>query len=588
MRDITGQFDPEAGTCRLSADEYELGSNENGSIGVACKGRIHNASGLFSRLRARGHHLQSQKQADLIAQAYQEYGDNFVSQLNGPFALALWDASQHQLILARDRVGMETLFYCPQSGKLTFASLLSSILAQLSCPPQINYDALDQFLTFEYIFGPQTIYQGILRLPAAHMLTVSPRGTKLRSYWEPGAPDTTTGLDGHLEQLRTLLQDAIEARIPLPGPPAVLLSGGTDSSTIAALCARASGRLQSFALGFEDQAYDELARARRVAAHFGSRHHSAVLSSGAVPVLAQEIAGALEEPLADSSLFPTIVLSRFVRAHTSMVLAGDGGDELFGGYDEYVAELLHRYCGQLPEALGLKVILRIARGLRPSNGKKTLVNKFKRFAEGMAHPVEFAHFRWRAFLSADDKLRLYTHAFREALVPGEGAEAIISYINRVRDGDAAASLTRADLATHLPEGMLGKLRAASRLSGLEVRLPFLDAPVVDFALTLPGQLKLRLSKRKYLLKRALQDILPTVSLKGPKQGFSAPMRGWLRTVLKPMMDDVLSPECLRRRGLFQIEEVTQLIDEHMTGRANHSHRLWPLMLLELWLREHVD
>jgi asparagine synthase (glutamine-hydrolysing) len=573
---------------RLSIIDLQTGqqpiSNESGDVWVVYNGEIYNFKDVRAALEVRGHIFKTQTDTEIIVHAYEEYGDDCVSHFNGMFAIALWDSRQRRLFLARDRVGVKPLYYWTGHTRLVFASELKALILHPDVPRQINLAALDLFLTLEYVPAPHTIYEGIFKLLPGHTLTVENGEVKTRQYWDVPYHPVSQDEAECTEALSSLINDAVRIRLVSDVPLGAFLSGGIDSSTIVGFMSRnMSEPVQTFSIGFEDDTYDEVPYANAVAKHFGTNHHVEVLKPD-IESLVTQLVPHHDEPFADTSVFPTYLVSKIARQKVKVVLSGDGGDELFAGYDTYLAEKLDRYYGRLPGALRQRVFPKFAEWLPPQPAKKGFVNKVKRMVEGGALDRSLQHTRWMIFLNSAEKDALYQSDLRVAMKDDLTAEYFGGYFDRASRFDRLAQQQYVDVKTYLADDIMTKVDRMSMAASLEAREPLLDYRIVEFALNLPPQMKLNGSRTKSILRNAARRLVPDLVLEKPKQGFSIPMKHWLRTSLKPMMLDLLSRDSLNNHGYFNHQVVTKWIQEHLDGRANHSHRLWSLMVFELWRR----
>jgi asparagine synthase (glutamine-hydrolysing) len=573
---------------RLSIIDLHTGqqpiSNENGDVWVVYNGEIYNFKDVRAELERRGHIFKTQTDTEIIVHAYEEYGDDCVNHFNGMFAIALWDARKRRLFLARDRVGVKPLYYWADHSRLVFASELKALILHPDVPRQINLAALDLFLTLEYIPAPHTIYEGIFKLLPGHTLTVENGEVKIRQYWDVPYQPVSQSEAECAETLSGLINEAVRIRLISDVPLGAFLSGGIDSSTIVGFMSRnMSEPVQTFSIGFEDDTYDEVPYANAVAKHFGTNHHVEVLK----PDIASLVEGLVphhDEPFADTSIFPTYLVSQIASQKVKVVLSGDGGDELFAGYDTYIAEKMDRYYGRLPGALRQRVLPKFAEWLPPQPAKKGLINKVKRMVEGGALDPSLQHTRWMMFLNSAEKDALYRSDLRATLNDNLTAEYFGGYFEKARRFDRLAQQQYVDVKTYLADDIMTKVDRMSMAVSLEAREPLLDYRIVEFALNLPPHMKLNGSRTKSVLRNAVKRLVPDLVLEKPKQGFSIPMKHWLRTSLKPMMLDLLSKDSLNQHGYFSHLVVAKWIQEHLDERANHSHRLWSLMVFEMWRR----
>ncbi len=580
------------GMRRLSIIDLVTGrqpiSNEDQTIWLVFNGEIYNYLQLRRQLLAKGHNFASKGDSEVVVHAYEEYGDDCVEHFNGMFAFAVWDKVQRRLLLVRDRIGIKPLYYWASNRQLVFGSELKAVMAHPDVPKEIDLTALDQFLTLEYIPTPRTIFKGVRKLPPGHRLVFQNGGLTLEQYWDVLTRTVFIDEKNSVEQLTELIKDAVRMRLVSDVPLGAFLSGGIDSSTVVACMSKASASpVRTFSIGFEDASYNELPDARHVAAYLRTDHTEEILQPN-IAHLAERLVAHLDEPFADFSIFPTYLVSKLASQSVKVVLSGDGGDELFGGYDTYVAEHMYRYYGWLPANFRRKTMPWLMAQVSPRPKKKGLVNKVKRFVEGGALPPKLHHTRWMMFMNRRDKVALYRPTLRAAFDGATSEDLLESHFQKA---DSLAPLCQqqyVDVKTYLPDDILTKVDRMSMAASLEARVPLLDHRIVEFTLNLPPHLKLRGGKTKVILRKAMADHLPQAVLKKSKQGFSIPLKHWLRGPLKPLMTDLLSVESIRRRGYFEPQCVTDWVSEHLNGRVNHSHRLWALIVFELWHQKVFD
>ena len=565
-------------------------ASEDGSIQLVANGEIYNFEEVKRDLVARGHRFRSRADVEVLVHAYEEYGESFLSRIGGMFAFALWDGRTQTLLAARDRAGEKPLYYTLTPHGLLLASEIKALLSRPEVPRQVDLEALDQFLTYEYIIAPRTIFQGIHKLPPAHYLVYHNGEVTTRRYWDVADVKVRPWTDEDAAAaLRETLGRAVRSQMMSDVPIGLFLSGGIDSSAVAVLLheARASAGVRSFSMGFADGSYNELPYAREIARLCGTQHHEGVVTPE-VDKLFDRLILHLDEPFADVSLFPTFLVSQMAREHVKVVLTGDGGDELFGGYDAYEAQALAaKWSSIVPESL-TRATHAVLSALPPTQKKKGLINKGRRFIDGLVNaPTQIAQYRWMTFLSHGEKNRLYAPAFRDALVSSDVYRPVRDALTRSRTDDFVNRQLYADLSVYLADDILVKVDRMSMATSLETRAPFLDRDVMELAFSMPGDLKIRGNTRKYVLKRAVSGMVPPGILNRRKEGFSIPMKNWLRRELRPLMEQLLAPDRLRQRGLIDSDEVSRLIAQHCSGRANHAHVLFSLMTFERWAEQFV-
>ncbi len=571
---------------RLSIIDLHTGqqpiSNETGDIWVVYNGEIYNFQKIRVALEQRGHIFKTQTDTEVIVHAYEEYGDECVTHFNGMFAIAVWDARKRRLFLARDRLGIKPLYYWCGVDKLVFGSELKALILHPHVPRQVDLAALDLFLTLEYIPAPRTIYEGVFKLLPGHVLVVEEGKLKITQYWDVPYQPVSQSEAECAEILSGLIKESVRLRLISDVPLGAFLSGGIDSSTIVGFMSQSTNEpVRTFSIGFEDGTYNELPYAEEVAKRFGTKHHVEILKSDHSD-LTEQLVSHFDEPFADTSIFPTFLVSKLASREVKVVLSGDGGDELFAGYDTYLAEKVDRYYGRLPRSLRQQVLPKFAGWLPPQSAKKGLINKAKRMVEGGAFDPSLQHARWMMFLNPAEKNSLYRSDLRAALCDDLMTDFFHDHFEKASRFDRLAQQQYVDVKTYLADDILTKVDRMSMAVSIEARVPLLDYRIVEFALNLPAPMKLSRSRTKSILRQAVKHMLPPSILEKPKEGFSIPMKHWLCTSLKPMMLDLLSKASLEKHGYFDHQVVAGWIQDHLDGRVNHSHRLWALMVFEMW------
>ena len=577
------------GMRRLSIIDLSTGkqpiSNEDGQIWIVFNGEIYNHKDIREELESKGHQFKTKTDTEAIVHAYEEYGESCVQKLNGMFAFAIWDHQKNMLFLARDRIGIKPLYYLFDKNRLIFGSEIKSILQAGDIPKRIDLQALDHFLTFEFIPAPLSIFQDIKKLPPGHTLKFQNNTTWVRSYWDVELKSNGKETFQIKKNLRELLQDAVKVRLMSDVPLGAFLSGGVDSSIIVALMAQVMEEpVKTFSIGFEDSTYNELKYARLISEKFKTEHHEFIIKPDAVE-LADNLVKFLDEPFGDFSIFPTYLVSKMAREYVTVVLSGDGGDELFAGYDSYIADkIAKKYYGRLPRQFRNGFLTRLLDVVPPSSKKKGLINRAKRFVEGMKLPEDLHHTRWMIFLQQAEKEMLYNSDVKSGMREFDPYKFERSYFANVayNRNDEINKQMYVDLKMYLVDNILVKVDRMSMATSLEARVPFLDHRFVEFAATVPGNYKMQGVKTKVILKQAMEELLPDEVLYRGKEGFSIPIKNWLKKELKPLMIDTLAPEKLRREGFFNPVYVQKLIKQHLDGTENHSHRLWALIIFGRW------
>jgi asparagine synthase (glutamine-hydrolysing) len=574
------------GMRRLSIIDLATGqqplSNEDGSVWIVFNGEIYNYLEVRAEIEKKGHRFQTKSDTETIVHAYEEYGEDCPKKLNGMFAFAILDLRKQSLFMARDRLGIKPMYYYYDASKFVFASELKAILQIQDIPRNVELQALDMFLTFEYIPAPYTIFQNIAKLPPGHSLRVQDGKISIRKYWDLKFAEREIKESEICEQLVALLQDAVKIRLMSEVPLGAFLSGGIDSSSVVALMSRVMDRpVKTFSIGFKESSYNELNYARLIAKHYKTEHQEFIIEPNALE-LTEKLVGHLDEPFGDFSIFPTYLVSKMARQYVTVALSGDGGDELFAGYDTYIANKFARRYNYLPGVFRNHLVEPMLNRIPPTEKKKGLINRAKRFVEGARLPDNLEHTRWMIFLQELEKSRLYTSETRDEISYPETYEFIRKYFRQANTDDDLNRQLYVDIKTYLVDDILVKVDRMTMATSLEGRVPFLDYRFVEFTATLPSRLKMKGNDTKYILKKAMKNILPPEILTRGKEGFSIPIKNWLRTDLKSLMLDILHPDRIRQQGFFDPNYVQQLTDEHLAGKENHSHRLWALMVFGIW------
>jgi asparagine synthase (glutamine-hydrolysing) len=566
---------------RLSIIDLEHGdqpiAGEDGAVTVVQNGEIYNHRELRRELEAAGHRFATDSDTEVLVHLYEQHGEGFVERLRGMFAIALWDSRERRLLLARDRFGIKPLYWRLRDGTLSFASELKALLEQPGFSREIDPRAVSAFLAFNSIPAPLTIFAEARKLPPGTLLRWRDGEVSQRRYARPEpvpAEQARRGPAGALAtELRETLRDSVRAHLVADVPVGVLLSGGVDSAGLTALAAGEAGEgVKTFSVGFEEASFDELDRARLVARRYATDHHEIVLRPDAVELLPKLVA-AFDEPFGDSSALPTYLVSELAAGEVKVALSGEGGDELFGGYYTYVADLLAARVGRLaPLAAPLAELL------PSSDAKVSFDYKAKRFARGAGLPPLERHHAWKEIFSPQQRAEL--------LGPADaGWDPVDLYRERYAETAGAEPLARlqdVDLGIYLVDDLLVKTDRAGMAHSLELRVPFLDTEVAGFALGLATPLKVRGLAKKRLLRRALAPLLPKEVLRGPKQGFSIPVAAWLRGPLRELARETLSPATLERQGLLDPAAANAVLERHCAGEEDLSRQLWGLMAVTLW------
>jgi len=564
--------------------------NEDKSVAVILNGEIYNYRELRAELETRGHSFRSASDTEVLPHLYEEYGDGMIGKLNGMFAFTLWDSRRRRMLMARDRFGEKPLYWGIFDNALLFASEPKVLLAHPSVRPSLNLEALRQYLSFDYVPAPLSIYEGINKLPAAHKLTLENGRVSVERYWQLSyrTIDPVPSEHDAADHLRELLADAVRMRLVSDVPLGVLLSGGVDSSSVAALAVRASSEaVKTFSISFAEASFDESAYARGVAKFLGTDHHEERLSANLAANLVGEIGSWMDEPFSDPSLVPTYLLSRFTRKHVTVALGGDGGDELFAGYPTYAGLRWAEFYKRVPPVLRRSVVEPLVRLLPVKTKNLSFDYKALRFVTSAKYDAVARHHVWFGSFTPEEQMQLLTPEVLAATNDEIYARAR-QIAEECDNNDLVTRMQSVDTRLYLAEDILTKVDRASMAVSLEVRAPFLDPRVAEFAAVLPSDYKLRGHKTKYILKKAVRDLLPPFVTRRGKKGFGVPVAEWLKFKLRPLARDLLSPERVRRAGVFNPDYVARLQDEHERGVANHRKLLWTLLMFELWHESFVE
>lgn len=560
-------------------------SNEDGTVTIVFNGEIYNYRDLQTRLQAQGHHFATNSDTETIVHAYEEHGAGCVESLRGMFSFAIWDDREKKLFIARDRVGKKPLYYSvTRQGTFVFGSELKSLLKHPEVEREINPQALDAYFSLGYVPDPLTIFHNIEKLPPGHHLTFTKGRLTLERYWDFRYEANGNGhrADDYLEELRELLEESVRLRLVSDVPLGAFLSGGIDSSTVVALMARNMDQpVKTFSIGFNEDSYDELKYARLTAQKFGTDHHEFVVTPGICDVV-DELAWHFDEPFADSSAIPTYVVSKLAREHVTVVLTGDGGDELFAGYTRYVTERKRRAFDLVPGMFKQGLMSPLSRRL-PHGA----------WGRNYLHNVSLApvgrYLDNVSIFTGPNKELLYSDDFHELLGDREQMGSyFLELSSNVRTDAALDSLLYIDSKTYLPGDILTKVDRASMAVSLEARVPLLDHKLIEFVTRIPAGLKMVGMETKHLFKQAVAELVPNEILNRPKQGFGVPIQQWINQQLRDRIRDTLNDQRTLQRGYISRNHIEVLLKEHERGRRDHSMALWSLLMLELWHRNFVD
>ena len=552
-------------------------------------GEIYNYREVRAQLEKLGHQFYTDSDTEVVVAAYDEYGTECPKHLRGMFAFAIWDERDKSLFLARDRVGKKPLLYAQLPGQLVFGSEFSALVLHPDISRDVDFEAIHHYLSFICVPAPLTAYRAIRKLEPGHWLLWRNGEIKIERYWQLDFSKKTSIAETEAgERLIDLLRESVRIRLMSEVPLGAFLSGGIDSSAVVALMAQESSeRVKTFSIGFEEQDFSELHHARRVAEHVGADHHEFIVRPDAMEIL-PTLVEHYGEPFADSSAIPSYYVSRETRQYVTVALNGDGGDECFAGYERYAAMSLAQTYSALPAVVRKGLIGNVTGALPTPKSRANPVGKAKRFiAAASLSPIE-RYLRWISSFDEEAKQNLYTEDFRAETASFRTAGFIEPWFAKANGAGIVDAALLTDTMTYLPNDLLVKMDIASMTVSLEARSPFLDHHLMEFAASLPEKMKLRRLTTKHLLKKVLKEIVPGENLTRRKMGFGVPIGYWFRSSMQTFLRETLLSDKALRRGLFKPERVRAIVDEHVDHKADHSHRLWSLLMLELWFERFID
>ncbi|MDD4979780.1 MAG: asparagine synthase (glutamine-hydrolyzing) [Candidatus Omnitrophica bacterium] len=569
----------------LSQAGHQPMPNEDKTVWIVFNGEVYNFKELRAELIEKGHVFQSNTDTECVIHLYEEYGEDCVSYLRGMFAFAIWDRKSQILILARDRVGKKPVLYYHKDNKFCFASEFCALLAGDAIDREINPETIDYYLTLGYIPAPLTIYKDIFKLPAAHILVLKNNALTIKKYWELNYKDKIKISEQEAaEEVLRLLKEAVSIRLYSDVPLGAFLSGGIDSSTVVALMSQLSAnKIKTFSIGFQESNYDELKYARNIAERFDTEHREFIVKPEAlriIPLLVERYG----EPYADSSCIPTYYVSQQTRQYVTVALNGDGGDELFAGYERYQAMLAAE---RIPK-MAKKIISGFSAALPDSVNFKSKARRFKRFLTGAVLPAQLRYIKWIGIFDDSLKKNVYSENFMGLTSQTDVLSFIKPFLDTSCGMSTIDSLLLTDTVTYLPYDLLVKVDITSMANSLEARSPFLDQRLMEFVARLPAEYKMKNFVKKYILKKAVKDLVPRENIHRKKMGFGVPVGEWFREELKDFTYETLLSTAASRRGYFKTIAIKNIIDQHISRQKDYTFHLWSLLMLELWHRRFID
>jgi asparagine synthase (glutamine-hydrolysing) len=566
--------------------------NESGDVTLVFNGEIYNYRELRERLLANGHQFRTSSDGEVVAHLYEEQGPDFVRELNGMFAIALWDSRRNRLVIARDRAGEKPLYYWRHGDTLAFASEIKSLFEYPGVSRNLDREAITQYFFYGYFPAPRSVFAEVRKLPAAHRMIVEGGEIRVEPYWRlqeflcpPNPPKVSKREETALvEELRERLREAAVSRLISDVPLGVFLSGGVDSSTLVALMSELTpGNVNTFSVSFRDKSFNEEPHAQFVARHFHTRHHTFEAGEANLREALDVLAVHLDEPIADPAVIPTYLMSRFARSEIKVALSGEGSDEIFGGYPTYIGAQLARQYLRLPQFFRRQFIARLTKFLPVSSGAVPMGLFLRRFLTHVERDPAERHEIWFGMFTPSELDQLFSPGWAGTAPP---SSAVFAPLERVLQGTSFDSTVSQamylDFRLYLEDNLLVKIDRASMACSLELRTPYLDHRLVEFAAGLPSSVKVRGFHAKVLLKKAVEKWLPHEIVHRQKRGFSVPIARWMREELRPLVEETLGEEKLLRQGIFNVPFVRRLLQEHWSGRADHRKTLWTLLCFQLW------
>jgi len=566
-------------------------ANEDETIWITFNGEIYNFREIRKELEGKGHKFRSHSDTEVIVHLYEELGTKCLERLNGMFAFALWDAKQKSLFLARDRTGKKPLHYCVHRGHFLFASEIKALLQHPLVSREIDLKSLNKYLAYEYVPAPNSSFKAIKKLEPGYCLLFRGGAAVTSQYWDipmEDYPISDRTEAQYIDELKELLERAVTARLEAADVPVGLfVSGGLDSGVVAAMARRAKENLQCFSIGFEEASFDESRYAQQVARSLGIKHHLKVFRAQEMLHMVERLPEILDEPLADPSILPLYLLSQFAAEHMKVVLSGDGGDELFAGYQTYQAHKLVTFYDALPGFIK-ESVKALAFRLPVSHKYLSLDFKIKQFLKGVGVSSEVRFLLWRGAFSNVERHALLRPEVRRELQNENAYEEIYRYVRKSGLTKELERILYLSMKLYLQDNNLVTVDRASMANGLEVRSPLLDRDVVDFVCWLLMEYKLNGLKTKYILKKVAEELLPRNIVYRKKKGFGVPLAKWLTGELREFMLDYLSQERIERQGIFHYPCVSQLINEQLTMKKDNRELLWTLLVFQTWYERYIE
>jgi asparagine synthase (glutamine-hydrolysing) len=569
----------------LSSGGHQPISNEEGDIHIVFNGEIYNFKSLKSELKKQ-HTFKGSSDTEVILHLYEEIGEEVFEKLSGMFAIAIFDERNNKLILSRDRMGKKPLYWYMKNGNFLFGSELKVLMQHPKFEKVIDTISLNKYFTYEFVPTPGTIFKDAYKLEPGSYLVWDGNNINKKIFWEPKFSPKEASFEESILELDAKLSSAVESRLVSDVPVGIFLSGGIDSSAVAYYAKKASKtNIKTFSIGFKEKSFDESQYAREVADYLKTDHYEKILSIDECVNILNEIGEVLDEPMADPSIIPTYLLSKFTREKVTVALGGDGGDELFCGYDTFFA---HKFSGVYelaPESVREKVIKPLVNIIPTSFSNMSLDFKLKKFVNDFSGNKHYRNQRWLSPFSHEERSKLFNSVVWKKLSEENEFSDIDRYLSNNDSNDFFDELTLLHQRLYMMDGVLVKVDRASMMNSLEVRAPFLDKEVVDLANHMPTDFKLKGFERKYVLKELMKDKLPKEIVYRKKKGFGMPIGEWLQGELKPLLEDVLSEENIKKMNIFNYDYIRYLLDNHYSGKQDNRKQIWSVLIFALWWRK---
>jgi asparagine synthase (glutamine-hydrolysing) len=576
----------------LSEAAHQPMTNEDGKIWIVFNGEIYNFQETRMMLEKNGHFFKSKSDTEVILHAYEEWGVECLNRLRGMFAFALWDLKLQRLFMARDRLGKKPLVYFNRNGQFVFASEIKALIQVPGVEKKVNNEAIHHYLTYQYVPSPDTIFEGIKKVPPAHYLLYDRDGNlRIERYWRLhfNSNDHTDFDTQELSRrIKTELEESVKLRLISDVPLGAFLSGGVDSSLIVGLMAKLSSHpVKTFSIGFEEKDFDELHYARIVANHFSTDHLEFIVRPDAIEIL-PKLVWHYSEPFADSSAIPTYYVARMTRDYVKVVLTGDAGDENFAGYPRYLRSKWVALFTKLPESVRRDFISKLLRMFSSLHWREKTLNRLADFIETLSSNQARNYLEQIKYFNAKEKENICSEQFSKTLKHVDSVDYLIAKFEESESDDLIDQLLYVDINSYLPEDLLVKVDIATMANSLEARVPFLDHHFMELVAQIPSHLKLKGTESKFVLKKTYEGLLPDIIFERRKMGFGIPLSRWFRNELKDYIYEVLLDHKTVERGYFQREGIERLLNDHIALRYDHAGKIWALLFLEMWFRVFID